>query len=447
MALVCLAALILPALNSCKKETADVGDLLSTVPSSAGAVVGFDLTSILEKAGCKVNGSDITPGKEVTAWIERQKDVKDSEREVLKLILNGESGVDPSGAIFFTDAYNSYVTVMLADTKKFTDFVESRSGNGFADGGNDVRSCGNVAVKGAQAWVCVSSDNTIDTKAVANYSTLSPEQSFASNGFASTLTEMKTDIVGWGEIKSLLKTAGAYRQMSTVSLVGGMLFDDASSFSFNVDFRKGSLVSSLSVLNSKGTVAKYLLPAEKIDLATLKSIATTAQAFGAVCITKDLVKKIENIASSLGGSSFTAALNALKPIDGTVAVAFSDIDSTSDNLSGVVTTDGTPTLDLLSAISSFAPTRKDGKLVRFSKGTVSGGLDVQKCADLLKGATMGFVMDMPKGGHGLGDEIRTLALAFVPESGGMKLDMTMEGADQSVNILLAIIAADGAKEN
>ena len=90
-----MLAFMLPVLNSCKKESADVTDLLSSVPSSAGVVVGFNLQSPLEKSGCKVDGSEITPGAEVASFLESRKDVKSSEREIVKLILNGESGIDP----------------------------------------------------------------------------------------------------------------------------------------------------------------------------------------------------------------------------------------------------------------------------------------------------------------------------------------------------------------
>ena len=68
MAMLCLLIAALPALQSCdNKKSADVSDLLSTVPSSAATVIGLDLRTMLEKAGCKVEGSTITPGKEVEA--------------------------------------------------------------------------------------------------------------------------------------------------------------------------------------------------------------------------------------------------------------------------------------------------------------------------------------------------------------------------------------------
>ncbi len=51
--LMCLIVGLLPALNSCKKDSADISDLVSKVPSSAEAVIGINLGSLLEKAGCR----------------------------------------------------------------------------------------------------------------------------------------------------------------------------------------------------------------------------------------------------------------------------------------------------------------------------------------------------------------------------------------------------------
>ncbi|MDE6792623.1 MAG: hypothetical protein K2J48_06025, partial [Muribaculaceae bacterium] len=49
-AMLCLIAVVLTTLTSCKKESSDVSSLLATVPSSAGAVIGVNLKTVLEKA-------------------------------------------------------------------------------------------------------------------------------------------------------------------------------------------------------------------------------------------------------------------------------------------------------------------------------------------------------------------------------------------------------------
>lgn len=444
-ALLWMLAMIMPALNSCKQKSADTGDLLSTVPSSAGLVTGINIRSLLEKSGCKVNGADITPGKEISAWIDRQKDNKDSNVQAMKLILDGESGVDPNVAVCFTDAYNTYLTAMLADTKKFESFAETQSGEKFESADNGVRTCGNIAVKGAQVWICVSSRNTIDSKAVANYASLGESQSFLKNGFSSRISNMTTDIVGWGDIKALTKQGFSMRELSSLNLLAGMLFEDAISVSFTIDFQKGKATGSLNVLNSKGEVAKYLLPASKVDMSTVKSVATDARLLVAMTITKDFTRKIEKIGSSLGGNMFGMFTEALKPVDGTVVVASGDMENIGTSLAGIITTDGNPSRDFLSLLGQFGDTKTEGKLVKLSKGTVSGGLNVEKASGYLKGCVMGVVADMQTDGAGgiPASFLKTLAVALVPDGNGLRCDVTLESTDTSKNLLLSLIEEAG----
>lgn len=440
--MVCMLAMMLPVFNSCNKESADAGDLLSTVPSSAGLVVGVNVKSVLEKSGCKVDGSDITPGQEVSAWIDRQKDVKDSARRALKLFLDGESGIDPTAAIYFTDAYNSYLTAGIADTGKFESFIVDQTGMNLEDAENGVRTCGNIAIKDAQVWICVSSNNTIDAKAVANYATLGANQSFMQNGFSPNIATMTSDIVGWGDIKAIAKQGLPIGDFSTMNLVAGMLFENASAISFNLDFDKGKCGGSLTVMNLDGEPAKYLLPSSKIDLTTVKSVGANAQFVAAMTITKDFTKKIEKIGSSLGGNMFGSFIDALKPIDGTVAVACGDLKNPESSLCGVVTTDGEASRDFMSMLSGFGETKKDGKLVRVTKGTVSGPLDVAKAADMLKGSIFGVVMNMQNAEVGAGSVLKTMAFRLVPSGKGLKCDITLESVDDSKNMLLALIEQD-----
>lgn len=442
LTLICLLMLVLPALNSCQKETADTRDLLATVPSSSGIVAGINLKSILEKAGCKVDGTDITPGKEVTAWIDSQKDVKDSNRRALKLILDGESGIDPSVAVFFMDAYNSYVTVSLADTKKFEEFVASQSGEQFEDAGDGVRTCGNIAVKGAQAWVCVSSNNTIDAKAVANYANLGDNQSFMKNEFSSKIATMTTDVVGWGDIKSFSKQGFSFNQLSSASMFMNAVFEDASALSFDLDFQKGKTVASVSVLNTKGENAKYLLPTSKVDLSTVESLGEHAELVIALTITKDFTKKLEKI----GGSMLSSVIETIKSIDGTVAVACGSLDNPEESLSGVVTTDGEPSREFMAMLSQFGATKKDGKLIRVSKGTLTGGFEVDKVSDYLKGSILGVVLNTQAPGLNIAPGMfDTLAVTLVPQGSGLKCDIVALSNDQSKNMFLSFIEGDTKK--
>lgn len=437
--ILCMLAIMMPALNSCKKESVNNADLLASVPSSSSVVVGINVGSLLNKSGCKVEDSRIVPGKEVEALLAKISATPSKQSEIARMLLNGESGIDPVGAVFFKDAYNEYLTVAIADTRKFKEFVEKETGEQFAAAGGDVEVCGNVAVKGAQAWIA--SGTVIDPKAVANYSTLESGQSFMAKEVAGKLAEMTSDICGWGEISKLAGGNLTLSDRSTMRMALGMLFDDAQSLLFSIDLLKGEAKVSSQVLGKEGKPAKYLLPADKIDIETVKKTGFKANAIIAISVTKDLIKKIDNLLTSFGGSQMERVTNALKSIDGTMAVAFGNLGDPSESMRGVVTTDGKAGLDLMQFISSIAPINKEGNLVKFSKGEVDGSLEIAKDAPLLKGATMGMVLNLQ--GAGLKgapmDCFKTLVLTFVPKDGSVECAVTLKAADESRNVLLPVI--------
>jgi hypothetical protein len=437
LAAVCLIVALLPVFNSCKKEAADVSDLLSKVPSSASVVVGVNLQSLLEKAGCEVNGSEIVAGKDLEEFLDSFKGSSSDNREAMKLFLSGESGIDPAGAIIFSDAYGTYVTAMVADTPKFTEFVKKQTGNDFTEE-NGVKVCGNVAMAGAQVWVNLTSGN-VDSKAIKNYASLEPGQSFITNDFSSNISNMTHDIVGWGKLNAFGRQNMSMGDMAMVNMVVGMLFDGATSSSFYVDFLKGEIKASGAVLNDKGEPAKYLLPAEKVSVAEIKSLGTTAEAVAAMSITKGLVEKIEKLSSSFGGGA-GSMLSLVKSLDGTAAVAISNPDDMADGFSAVVTTDGNPSLDLMNLLSQFAPTKKDGKYVRMNKGTLQGGLEVAAASEILKGSTLGVVVNADAPGvEAAKNGVKTVAFCLTPEKGGISLNVMVKGTDDSENILLTLI--------
>lgn len=440
MAMLCLLIAALPALQSCdNKKSADVSDLLSTVPSSAAAVVGIDLRSMLEKAGCKVDGTTITPGKEVDAWINDDNAISASNRETLRVLFSGESGIDPVGAIYFVDAYNSYVTAVLADTEKFMAFAEKLQNASFEDAEGNVKVNGNIAISGAQVWVCTSSGNTIDAKAVKNYAGLQESQSFMSSDFAPSIAKMTHDIVGYSQLKGLSKGM-SISNTATLNLISGLLFDNASAISFNVDFLPGKVTSQAVMLNDKGETAKYLLPADKIDVEKVKGLAKTANIVGAMSITKDFVKKIEKMGESLGGNMMAPFTKALSSLDGTAAVALGDLDSPNHAVSAIVTTDGNPSLDLMQMLSQFGGTQKDGKDVKVVNGTVEGQLDVADAANFLKGSTFGFVAFADGAGiTGSKLGMKSVGMNIAPEKGGVALNLRTRTLSDSENALLTII--------
>lgn len=445
IALICMLALVMPLLNSCKKESASTEDLLSTVPSSAGVVVGVNVKSLLEKIGCKVDGMEITPGKEVSAWFESKKGDKAGLHDDLQIFMDGESGINPNAAVLFMDSYNYYLTVMIADTQKFMKFVEAKSGSKFEEADKGVQVCGNVAVKDAQAWVCVSSNNTIDAKAIANYASLSEPRSFKSNSFAPNIATMTADMVVWGDIKSIGDYNPQFQQALSMGMMTGLTFENPASVAMTVDFLKGKAVLSSKILNDKSEPAKALLPMPKIDVETVKGLGTNADAIFAMSITKDVTKKVEKAVSSFGGMA-NQIMEILKPLDGTVAVAAGGDGDLGSTLEGVVTTDGEPSRDFMTMLSQFGTTRIDGKFVRFSKGAVSGGLDIAKVADSFKGASVGFALNM-KAREIMGENsvMNALYLSGKPDGKSVDLEVTLETSDPSRNSLLTLLEMDAKK--
>ena len=434
----CALAFMLPALNSCKKESVNTTDLLSTVPSSSSVVVGINVQSLLKKSDCKVSGSDIEPGAEVKAWLDKAASTGSKKGEIANIILGGQSGIEPVSAIYFKDAYNDYFTVALANTNKFKEFIEKENGSKFENAGNDVEVCGNVAVKGAQAWIAAG--KVIDPKAVANFSVMESGQSFMSKDFSAKLADMTSDIVGWGEINKLVANQLGFSERSTMRMALGMMFDDAQSVFFTVDMLKGEGKASVSVLDKDGKPAKYLLPSDKLDIETIKKTGGTANMTIALVMSKDLVKKIGNMLSSFGGSQMEKATKAMESIDGTMAVSFGDLDNFDKSMRGVVTTNGKAGLDLMQMISGIAPITKDGNFVIFSQGAVDGGLEVSANAEMLKDATMGVVINLQSpaiGGPSF--DLKTLAVKMVPKSGSLNCDLVVKAADEDRNVMLPLI--------
>ncbi len=451
--LLCLMVAFAP-LTSCQKEkTANVEDLLSTVPSSAGMVVGFNLSSLLEKAGCKIDGSSVTPGKEIKESLDAAPAGK--QNDLIKALLSGETGIDPVGAILFTDAYNTYFTAAIADTEKYSDFIVKQTELPFEDAGDNVRISGCVAISGAQTWIGLS-NGSLDAKAIKNYANLDKTQSFASLEAAKDMTTMTHDIVGFGQIKNFIAGRLSFSNEALLNLCMGFLFDNATALSFYQDFNNGEVISKAMVLNDKSQPAKYLLPADKISVDEVKKLPANANTLAAAAISKTLVKKVSKMAESFGGTlpaTFSAVANVL---DGTSAIAIGTPETMDPSYSAIIATDGKAPLEMMQFLSTFGNTQKEDKIVKLSKGEVNGALEVEKMADRLKGATIGVVSHLDADSNddavsmlgmidrsfeSAGAVFTTLTATLTPESNSLSLNLNAETANKDENSLLALLQA------
>lgn len=443
---VCLVLCLLPFVNSCQKEKTDVTDLLSTVPSSTGGVIGFNLKAMLEKAGCSVNGSVIKPGKDLEQWIASQP--QDKKNDIIPL-MEGDTGIEPESAVIFNDAGRNFLTVALADPDKFIAYIEQKSRLSFTTE-NDVKVCGTVAVRGSQAWICLTQGRTIDPHAISAYASLNASQSFLENKFSKDIANMSDDIIGWGQLNSLVKDFLSFGQMSVFNMVTGMLFEDASALSFKLNFKKGELESSLCVLNDKGNPAKYLLPSDKIDDDVLEMLGTDCNALIAFSITPKFVEKISKLGSAFGGNLMGDLSEYLKNINGTVGVALAGSETDGKaTLDAIVTTKGPVSLDLKSFLTGMiGNVKEEGNYLRITNGEVTGSLSLKECADELDGAYMGAVCSMDFVSDQAGKKIPSLKNVVVkiePESNGIELEIELKTIDKKENILLTLIKENQVK--
>lgn len=435
-----LFALLLLIATGCKKDTVDMTDLLKTVPSSTSGVVVLNLESLLENAGCKVKDHEIIPGKEVKALLEK---ASTTDKKDFALLFDGSTGIEPKGAVAFYDSNRMFLTVALHDVDKFCKFVESQTQSTFTDEGEGVRVCRAVAVKGAQAWVCLTPNKPIDPDAIAGYANLSVAQSFIVSDMGEKLLVEENDIRGWMLIDTFMQQMLDRSQRGVMTMTSSVLFDNAASMEFKVDFEKGELEAEAVVLNDKGKPAKYQLPSDKVDVATLKTLGETCDAMMAFTVNSKLIKKLEKIGNALGGALFGDLGEVFQNMDGTVGLTTSG-SGIGNSVNGVITTKGELSKTMRDMVSEYmGPISIDGKLVRFTKGDVKGNLQVAECAEELKGCCLGMVWDSesfsnlgygrmaPKG-------FSCYVLKFEPESGGLEMKFEAKTKDPSQNALLAL---------
>ena len=361
------------------------------------------------------------------------------------MLFDGSTGIEPKGAVVFYDSNRAFLTFALYDVDKFCSFIEKKNGGQFTDEGG-VKVNGQVAVKGSQAWVCLTSGKRIDADAIDAYASLGKVQSFLVTPIGEQLLVDEEDVRGWAMINTFVNGLLSRSERSMATLGIGFLFEDPESVKFKIDFKKGELEAEAIVLNDKGKAAKYQLPAEKIDINTLKNLGSTCDAMMAFTINSKLIKKFEKLGDAFGGAIFGDLSDTFKNIEGTIGVITGA--NSMDDLKGVITTKGDVSKSLKDLISNqISPVSQEGKLLTFSKGNVTGHLDVAECAEELKGSCLGIVLDA-SGLNSVGYDASSMApgfkdliLKFKPESGGLELELEINTIDPKENALLTLLKA------
>lgn len=436
-----LIAVMLLMFNSCKKETVDVTDLLKSVPSSSAGVVVLNIEGMLKDAGCKVKGHEITLSDEVKKIIDNSSSL---EKNIGKL-FEGETGVEPKAAVVFYDSNRVFLTVALYDEGKFCKFIENNYGYSFQEGESGVKIAANTAVKGAQAWICLTPGKNIDADAISSYASMMPSQSFMVTPMGEKLLTEEDDIRGWGMIDTFLSKMLGARDKNMATLGIGFLFEGAESVKFSVDFKKGEAEAEMTVLNDKGKPAKYQLPGDKVDVGTLKSLGETCDAMMAFTVTPKLIKKFNQLGAAFGGILFGDLSDMFKNVDGTVGLVASG-SRYEQSINGAITTKGEVSKTLKDIISEYMGTvTMDGKLLRFTKGDVKGNLPVSECAEELKGSCMGIIYGSDSDAFGdvqpNTEGFKWFSMKMKPESGGIEFEFEAKTLDPNLNSLLAILRA------
>ena len=434
-------SLLLIGIVSCKKETVDVTGLLKTIPSSTAGVVVFNMEDMLKDAGCKIKGHEIIPGDEIKNFCNKNSS---QQQNKLMTLFEGNSGIEPKGAVIFYDSNRAFLTFALYDETKFTELIEKNYGYTFTNAGSGVKIGGNVAVKGGQAWICLTPGKKIDSDAIVSYSTLASSQSILVTPIGERLLADEEDVRGWALLDTFLNNILNRTDRGIFTLGLGFLFENPESVRFSMDFKKGEWEADAIILNDKGKPAKYLLPSEKTDIKILKSLGSTCDAMMTFTVTPKLIKKFDKLGESFGGALFGNLEETFKNVDGTVGVVTGSA-GVNESLRGVVTTKGEVSTALKDMISTeMGEIGMDGNLLKFSHGDVKGNLTVEECAEALKGCCLGVIVDnegIKNLGYGwsLPEGFQKLVMKCEPESGSLEFKLEVTTTDNKENALITFL--------
>lgn len=411
-----IIALMMLVAGCSKNSNDDASSLLRTVPADASSVAILNIAHAVERLGGSTDGSTIKLSKDLQKTIDESQAIKPEDKQNLKEICNGETGISINSVVFFSAA-RSYVTGLLNDPEKFVAYLQKKTDSPVKeeDGGKVI---GKIAIIGNQFWFCTT--GSPDVEQLKYYQQLNEKQSYASADAAEVLVEAD---------KVLTYVADVSRSMSFVPNAGyakmasSLIFDDMAYVAGSADIKKNSIVGYASVLNSDMKPAQLLIPVEKIDASLLKKFNNGGDIYFAAGISKKLVKKITDLASNVMGSNAKVATSVLEAIDGTVAVR------ANSGLYGgeaLVQTSGKNVNELSSVLQSLFDlvVTRDGDLltIEYGKKDFTGNITPEQAADKLKGAWIGVVSD-----GFIARDVTTVAKLSV-EKKSLRLDFEADGS-------------------
>ncbi len=170
--LLTVMTLLLLAVGCSKSSSDDALSLLRTVPADASSVVVVNIASAVERLGGSTDGAKINLSKELQKTIDESQAIKPKDKQDLKEICDGESGVAISSVVFFSAA-RSYITGLLNDPDKFVAYMQKNSGKEVREE-DGAKIIGQTAVIGNQFWECTT--GTPDIEQLKYYQQLNEKQ-------------------------------------------------------------------------------------------------------------------------------------------------------------------------------------------------------------------------------------------------------------------------------
>ena len=393
----------------------DADSLLRTVPADASSVALLNLANAVEKLGGKNDGTSINLSKEHTKAIQESQALKDEDKKHILDVLAGETGMALNSFVYFSAA-RTYITGLLNDPEKFIAYEQQQNPSlqwRDEDGGKVL---GPMAVVGNQFWICTT--GTPDVEQLKYYQNLNEKQSYVASDAAPLLSDTEKPVTFVADVKRSL----AFLPNSTYLRLGtSLIFKDMSYIAGYIDIEKQNIKASAAVLDSDMKPSELLLPAEKIDASVVSSLGGGGDFVAAMGVSEKLVKKISDVAGSMGQGS-DAFAGVLQSIDGTVAAR---ADSSLDNVEAKVQTNGKDFADLANMMNRFfgLTVTRDGSILTAVRGNkdFNGPIASQKAAEKLKGAWIGIMSD-----SFIARDVVTVT-RLVPEKKSLRLDIEAEG--------------------
>lgn len=434
--ILCVSLMLVCGLGACSSDnSADAISLLQTVPSDAGVVGVVNGKKLLEKAGGKIAEGLAVPGKDLEAALAEA--VK--QEPMLSGAFSGEAGIDPTVMVVFTEGYFAYLTGTLTDAAAFEKYC-SQHGETLADS-NGLKASRGAAVAGNQFWISLNG-SAIDPLTVKGFTQMSENQSWASKSYASQLAESDDAICWAADAGALLRmlSENGFKQASTVRMAISAAFKDATYLLGKIDFEKGKAEVEMKVADSSFKPAEFLLPLGKVDPKVVEALDCSASVIGAVSVPSKLIKQVDKL---LPGGIPAMYVDALAPIDGTVALA----SDSSEKMNLAISVNSKPTTSLVEMLQNMVPgltPATSNKILTLKSNGLTGKLPASEYAKDFKGASAGFVVN-PGGTaiHGVSEQARLIDRVSVmlnTEGRGLEVEIKLYAADRDNNFLKAAIA-------